>query len=153
MIRTYSALIGVALLCATANAANCTVSSTGVSFGSYNALSSSMGDTAGRVTIICSGTQSEHVSYTLSLTRPAEQTEGHTLRGVGHTLRYGLFLNSARTVRWGDGTRGTSEIKDSMDLINGRGLQSYVIYGQMPSRQIEASEGTYTDTIVVTMVW
>jgi spore coat protein U-like protein len=153
MIRVFGAMIGVILLCATANAATCTVSSTGVSFGNYNALSSIMGDTAGRVTIICSGTQSERVSYSLLLTRTAKQAEGHVLRSAGHALRYGLFLNSSRTERWGDGTGGTSEIKDSMTLANGHGSQDYVIYGRMPSRQSEASEGTYLDTVVVTLVW
>jgi spore coat protein U-like protein len=124
-----------------------------VSFGNYNALSSIMGDTAGRVTIICSGARSERDSYSLSLIRTAAQGEGHTLRGAGHALRYGLFLNSARTERWGDGTGGTAEIKDSMTLANGHGSQEYVIYGRMSSRQSEASEGTYIDTVDVTLVW
>ncbi len=153
MIRAFSAIIVAVLLCATANAATCSASSTGVSFGNYNSLSPTMGDTAGRVTIICSGTQGERVSYSLSLTRTAQLTEGPTLRSAGHALHYGLFLNSARTERWGDGTGNTSEIKDSMTLANGRGSQDYVIYGRMPPRQSAAREGTYLDTVVVTLVW
>jgi spore coat protein U-like protein len=153
MIRSFSTLIGVVLLCITANAATCTVSSTGVSFGNYNARSSIMGDTAGRVTIICTGTQTEHVSYVLSLTRTAEQANGPALRGSGHTLHYGLFLNSARTEPWGDGMGNTSEIKDSMTLANGHGSQDHVIYGRLPSRQSEATEGTYLDTVVMTLAW
>lgn len=153
MIRSFSILIGIALLCIRAYAATCTVSSTGVSFGNYNARNSTMGDTAGRVTVICSGTQTEHVSYVLSLTRTGDREKGAALRGAGHSLRYGLFLNSARNELWGDGTANTSEIKDSMTLINGHGSQDYVIYGRLPSRQSEATEGTYLDTVVMTLVW
>ncbi len=153
MIRTFSMIVGVAVLCASANAANCTVSSDGVSFGNYNALSYRIGVTAGRVTVLCSGTQTEHVSYAVSLTRTAARAEDHTLRSAGHALRYGLFLNAARTELWGDGTGGTSEIKDSMTLTNGHGSQDYAIYGRMPSRQNDATEGSYLDTVVMTLVW
>jgi hypothetical protein len=99
------------------------------------------------------GTQSERVSYSLSLTRTAAQTKSQTLQGPGHALRYGLFLNAARTERWGDGNPGAPDIKDSMTLVNGHGSQDYVIYGRMPSKQSDASDGIYMDTLVMTLVW
>ncbi len=152
MIRTFSVILAV-MLCATADAANCTISSAGVSFGNYNALNHRVDDTSGRITVACSGTQTESVSYVLSLVTTAAKAEGRSLRGGMQLLHYGLFLNSARTQLWGDGTSGTSVIKDSITLTNGHASQDYAIYGRMPAGQNEASEGTYTDTAVITIAW
>jgi spore coat protein U-like protein len=105
------------------------------------------------VTVSCSGAQAESVSFSLSLAVVATRNGTHSMKARGHSLQYGLFLDSARTQLWGDGTAGTSVIKGSFALSNGHASQDYAVYGRMPGGQSEADAGAYNDTQVLSLTW
>jgi spore coat protein U-like protein len=153
MIRAGTAILAMAVLCAPAFAATCTVSSGGVAFGAYNSLGHRSYDTIGQVTVSCSGAQGETVSFTLSLTTISVRSTGRRLRGGKQSLQYDLYLDPGRTHVWGDGTAGTSAIKGSIVLSNGHGSQNCTVYGRMPGGQNDAGSGAYTDAAVLNLVW
>jgi spore coat protein U-like protein len=68
-----------------------------------------------------------------------------------HPLSYNLYLNTAHTQIWGDGTRGTSTISTTLTVTRRRPAQArQTVYGMIPSGQ-DVAAGSYSDTIVVTV--
>lgn len=67
--------------------------------------------------------------------------------GAGHYVSYELYRDSARTLRWGD-TLNT-------DILQGVGTgqpQPQTIYGRVPP-QVTPPQGTYSDTVTVTIYY
>jgi spore coat protein U-like protein len=141
------ALLGAS---ATASAQNmrCSVANAvGPSFGGYDTLSTVPTDSAGFVSFRC-----ERVG-------PADVIVIELSRGSGNTfsprrmsrrdgrLEYNLYLDAARTLIWGDGSRGTSRFQ--IRPVEGR-TESVPIYGRIPPRQTVVP-GTYSDHIVLTI--
>ncbi len=153
MRRAGAAILAATVLCSPAFAATCAVASGGVAFGAYNTLDHGSNDTIGQVTVFCSGTQGETVSFTLSLATIPLRKVCRRLKSREQSLRYELYLDTGRTQMWGDGTAGTSVIKDSMVLSNGHVSQNYAVYGRMPGGQSEAGSGAYTDVVVLNLAW
>jgi spore coat protein U-like protein len=127
----------------------CTVSATSVQFGQYIALESSPVDAVGNVTVSC-GPGSP---FTVKLDA-GENSSGsfhpRRLRAAssGATLNYNLYLDSARTQVWGDGTNNTF-------IRSGTGSgssQQFSLYGRIPGSQ-NVSVGMYSDTVTVTLEW
>jgi len=93
---------------AEARAMSCSiVTSTGVSFGSYDVFDPTPRDSVGTITYRCTGVGSDVVTIHLSQGGaptffPRRLTQG------SYWLEYNLFLNAARTTIWGDGMGGTS---------------------------------------------
>ncbi|HET6264002.1 MAG TPA: spore coat U domain-containing protein, partial [Usitatibacter sp.] len=65
----------------------------------------------------------------------------------GDELRYQLYVDSARTRVWGDGTRGTEAIV----LTARTATKVGTAYGEIPGGQ-GGPEGDYDDTIVITVL-
>jgi len=65
----------------------------------------------------------------------------------GDVLRYQLYVDSARTRVWGDGTRGTEPIV----LTARTATKIGTAYGEIPGGQ-GGAEGDYDDTIVITVL-
>ena len=63
-------------------------------------------------------------------------------------LNYNLYLDTARTIIWGDGTAGTQ----TYFIKNPPNNQDVAVpvYGRIPTGQ-SVSKGTYTSTITVTL--
>jgi spore coat protein U-like protein len=65
----------------------------------------------------------------------------------GDFLRYQLYVDSARTRVWGDGTRGTEAA-----VMTTRGSNKFAtIYGEIAAGQ-GGTEGDYDDTLVITVL-
>jgi spore coat protein U-like protein len=141
-IGAASALL-VLLMTARAEAA-CTITTTSVAFGTYDVFTATNDDANGTVQISC--TPRENIQVTLS--RGSSATfNPRTLRSGTNILNYNLFRNAARTQIWGDGTGGTS-------VFNGNNIRNrtLTIYGRVPALQ-DAAVGSYTDTIVATVIF
>ena len=153
------ALIRVCCLCpallmaSTAGwAASCTVTNSGISFGSYDPLSSDPRDTNANIQNTCIGSGGENVSYTIGVTE-VSGGGGANLNlsnGPSH-LQYNLYLNGGRTIIWGDGTNGTTTIQDSLTIVSGSINKSYTIYGRIFGGQYTATPGSYLDQLVITV--
>ena len=130
-------------LIASAPCAACTVSTTGLSFSSYDVFSSLNQDITGAVSIRCSPA----VGYSISLSPGVSNSfTPRTLTAGGYALEYNLFIDSARVTIWGDGTGGTSTVSDNAEDA------THTVFGRIPARQ-NVHTGDYTDTIVVTITY
>ena len=127
------------LLPATA-AANCSVSTTGVSFGAYDPFAAGHLDSAGTISISCDAP----IAYAIALGTGAGSYALRTLLSGPHQLGYNLYSDSARTMLWGDGTGGSTVVtgQDSSAI--------HTVYGRIPARQ-NVHIGTYVDSLLITV--
>lgn len=124
-----------------ASAASCTVSSSGLAFGTYDLSASAPLDTAGSVNFQCN----EPTAVKIQISAGSSATYwSRTLLSGPDALQYNLYTNAGRTQVWGDGTNGTS----THTIGAGRGA-AVPVYGRIPPLQSVAS-GSYADTLVVT---
>lgn len=123
-------------------AAVCTVTPQGVSFGSYDPLSSSAHDGAGNINVTCDTLS----TFTVSLSTGSSGTFTQRQMTAGAAfLGYNLYTDLMRTTVWGDGvtTSNVTSTGTNVDLP---------VYGRMPALQnVEAN--AYADTITVTVVY
>ncbi len=139
---------GTLALSAPAGAA-CTAGTSGVAFGTY---SPSVGDNStGTIEVTCGlfdGQPTVAIGAGTSGNFHARQ-----MRSGPHQLAYGLYTDAGRTSIWGDGSQGTSTVS----MANPQWLLLWLrytrsIYGHIPAGQHVAA-GSYTDTILVTVIF
>ena len=117
-----------------------------VSFGTYDPLQSGNLDAAGLLRMRCSPSG---VNASVKIgTGLSGGYQPRYMQSGPNQLGYNLYLDAARTVVWGDGTSGT----DYLFLGNLRRWVSVPIYGRSPLGQ-NASPGSYSDTVIVTIEW
>lgn len=143
LIRTA---VGAWLFAAAFQALACTVSASGVSFGSFDPLENVAVESAGDVTVTCSPS----ASYTVELsTGGAGSFSPREMTGPeSRTLQYNLYLDASRAIVWGDGNGGTSTVEGSDD---GTGT-THTVYGKIPSGQ-NPYVGSYSDSVTVTVIY
>lgn len=123
-------------------ASACSAAASGVAFGALGLLDAPI-DSAGEIDVTCpSGT-----SYAVELDGGLSSAppEFRKLSSGSDTIAYGLYRNAARSDPWGEGSESLSG--------SGTGsLQTLPVYGRIHA-QSSASPGTYSDTIVVTVIY
>ena len=125
--------------------ADCTITTTGVTFGPYDVFDSAPVDSTGVVRYRCSGNTN---SFTIAIGRGSSATfTPRTLMNGSETMNYNLYLDATRTSIWGDGTGGTALFTDPNP--GGRAV-NVPIFGRIPAGQ-DVAAGTYSDAIVVTI--
>lgn len=155
---TRPATILALLLClipaaaqAASGGATCTVSATGVAFGTFNPLGSAVTST-GTITVTCSGGSISGI-YIIALSTGYGTLLQRTMKNGTNILAYNLYTNPALTAVWGDAT-GTSV---TVSGTNGHTTKTYTVYGQVPGPQptvvVPVSPSTYTDSITVTVTY
>lgn len=146
--------LALATLSGTAHAiADCTVSATGVAFGSYTFNNPTPTDAAGNVQVSCSliGLLSLIVSYDILLSTGGSGSYApRKMVNGANELQYNLYTNAGRSVVWGNGTAGTSIVSDGYLLGIGTTVRNYPVYGRLPASQ-NTLAGAYVDTITVTV--
>lgn len=152
----------LALAGATAGAAgsvDCTVSSTGVAFGVYDAALSTPTDSSGALVVNCTHVSggAVRVSYAVSLSPGNSGNYAQRLLRAGAaTLNYNLFDSATRTRVWGNGTAGTGIVGGTLLVGPGKGNDNrrvtHPVYGRIPAQQ-DAATGTYGDSILVTLTF
>ena len=136
---------GVALGASRAEAA-CTISATGVAFGSYNVFATSPTDSTGSITYRCGNTDKD---ITITISKGSSTTfSPRTLLRSAEPLSYNLFRDSGYTLIWGDGSSGTSTYfirnpPNDTDVV-------LSVYARVPAGQ-DVSAGSYSDSVVVTI--
>ena len=125
--------------------AACSITTTGVSFGTYDVFHASPVDSTGSVRYQCSGSTG---TFTISLGTGSSGTfQPRTMVSGAEKLNYNLYLDAARTSIWGDATAGTSWFMEP----NATGKPvTLTVFGRIPSGQ-DVAAGTYADTIIVTI--
>lgn len=139
----------LALMMAPTHAGACTVSATGVAFGTYDTLSAAPDDSAGAVLVECH--PSEHVPTVAISTGGSGSFADRRMSGGADSLAYNLYTSAARNLVWGDGSAGTAIVTLVGGIVNaGRRRFNQPIYGRIPARQA-VDAGTYSDTLFVTL--
>lgn len=137
-----AALAGLPAWAQAQESTTCTVSSSGVNFGSYDVFSTTPDDITGSITVSCSAS----TSYSIALSAGYGSFATRTLTNGSHTLDYNLYTNSTLTTVWGDGSAGTSTVSGTA------ASQTYTVYGSVPAQQ-NVTVGSYSDVIVVTLTF
>jgi spore coat protein U-like protein len=140
-------------------AADCTVSTSGVAFGVYDATLDAPTDATGSLTVTCTHVSggATRVAYAVALSAGNSGNYAQRLlRAAAATLNYNLFDSATRTRVWGNGTAGTVLVGKSLLVGPGVGnntrQESHPVYGRIPARQ-DAATGTYSDSILVTLTF
>ncbi len=136
----------LAVTAARAEAAQCWVSTTPVTFGTYNVFSASPADSTGTVTYRCTDNT---IGVLITMTKGQSATFlPRELRKGTDKLSYNLFRDAARTSVWGDFSSGTSA---HIDISPPKDTDIAVpVYGRIPAGQ-DISAGSYKDTVTLTM--
>lgn len=122
----------------------CDVSVTGLHFAGINPIAGKPYDSTATITVTCPSA----ASFTLSLSPGFGAYGQRIMQSAANTLRYGLYLDSAHTRLWGDGTAGTSIWRATAGAVD----VSHTIFGLVPN-QPRAVPGTYSDVITVTVTY
>lgn len=132
---------------------SCTVSPTGVAFGSYVTTSPTAKTANGNVAVTCSALVIYTASYVISLAKGNSTTYTPRFMNLsGVHLNYNLYTTAAFTSIWGDATGGTVTVSDSYTSIGLSTTRNYTVFGQIPALQ-PVGPGTYTDTVLVTVTY
>lgn len=146
--RLLTILVAAGALSAAATAeAACTISTTAVSFGSYNVFSASPDDGTGQITYRCTAPRPPLVTIQLDK-GGAPSFNPRQMRMGSEVLNYNLYLDSTRTTIWGDGTGGSQAYSQSSPQPNQN--INVNVYGRIPAGQ-DVSAGNYSATVTATI--
>lgn len=137
-------VLAAALLGASASAwsVTCSVSATGVNFGSYDVFSEVSSDGAGSVSVSCD----EDAAYSIAISSGNGSHASRWMASGAHQLAYNLYREASHSTIWGDGTGGSAVVTGS-----GTGA-THTVYGRIPSRQ-NVHAGSYSDHIVIVVTY
>jgi spore coat protein U-like protein len=145
-------MLCVACFAATADAAvSCGVSTTGVAFGSYDPILGQNRDTSGTISVSCTGSSGDAVSYSLLLSAGDGVFLSRAMAGSAVPLQYNLYTDIGRSQVWGDGTSGTIVVSDSYSISTSPTVRNYNVYGRIPAGETAVTAAAYNDLIVVTL--
>lgn len=141
-------------------ALDCSVSVTGVSFGTYDPGLASPDDSTGSVTVTCVYTGpggADQANYVVTLSPGTSNTYSPRRMADGtRRLGYNLFSDAGRSQIWGNATAGTTVITGSLKVGPGVGnrtqSRTHTVYGRIPALQ-DADSGNYSDAILVTLTF
>jgi len=129
--------------------AACNLGGAAIAFGSYDALNPLPFDTIGSMVFQC--TQKDHnVMITLSKGNGSSYATRRMVDGT-QQLIYNLYIDTARSIIWGDGSGGSQAYIINNPQPNNRDI-TVPIFGRIPPGQ-NVKVGTYTDTITVTLTY
>lgn len=140
---------GAALVGATARAdIRCSIENvTPVSFSTYDVFRTVPQDAQGSVTYTCRGVGQRTVTIDLS-SGSSGRFSPRGMTSAEGALAYNLFLDSACTTIWGDGTGGSSRY-GPLSPPNSTAVV-VPIYGRIPPRQ-DVAPGSYADSVILTL--
>ncbi|QNA82842.1 spore coat protein U domain-containing protein [Sphingomonas sp. So64.6b] len=138
--------------CAPLSLCSCTVSTTGISFGSYIPVDATNNESSGTVRVQCVLLVALAGSYTIDLSTGSSGTYAQrTLRNGASILTYNIYVDAARSQILGNGSGGSSRITRNFTALLGVD-QTTTVYGRIPAGQ-NVPAGSYSDTIIVTVTY
>ena len=125
--------------------AACTISASGINFGTYSVFSATPDDAMGTVTVDCTNADN-NVSVTFSA-GASGTFAARTMKKGAEALSYNIFAEASRTTVVGDGTSGSVYF---FSAHPGNPPQTITLYGRIPALQ-DVSIGSYTDTVLASV--
>lgn len=136
---------------------SCSLSSSGLNFMTYDPLLASNTNINGNVRVTCSvisGLIALVAAYDIKLSQGGSGNFSQRQLSMGtNKLNYNLYTTAARSTIWGDGTGSTASVSDSYLVSLGAATsQDYTVFGRIPMLQ-NVRAGSYSDNVVVTIVY
>ena len=130
--------------------AACSVSATGINFGTYDVFVTAPLDSTGTVTVTCDQAPPADVTIAIGPSGTSGGFNPRQMRSASSPdrLNYNLFVNAGRSTVWGIGSAGTSTVF-LKNVTKGRRVVT-TIYGRIPAGQ-DVSVGSYSDSLTVTI--
>lgn len=125
---------------------NCSISTTGVAFGTYDVFSPSPRTSTGTVTYSCTA------GLLIRIELGTGSSGNFTARTLGNgvdSLLYNLYMDGGYATVWGNGSGGTGVYTTIAALGPPTNL---TVYGRVPAVQ-NVSIGSYSDTVIATIVF
>lgn len=147
--HTYAATNTASSVSASATVlASCQTPSTNtLAFGTYAPANNS--DAITTVNVRCTGGTPIVVSLNKGTTTGASIAQRKLVSGA-NTLNYNLYTNSARSTVWGE----TASVDTRSGTGSGLGTDvTFTVFGRIPSGQVNAVPGNYSDLITVTVTY
>jgi spore coat protein U-like protein len=130
--------------------AACTISTTGISFGNYDATSLVPKDASGSVTVACALGTAANVRMGQGANAATGSTDAAPLRQMAtgtDRLRYDLYQDATHLVAWAN-TAGTGQAYVGLGPLGGTTL---TIYGRVPINQNAPVANGYSDTVTASV--
>ena len=168
--RRHAALVGAGRLVllgalflgarAATAASDCSVTASGVAFGTYDPSLATPDDSTGSVIVTCVYTGpggGNNVNYTVTLSTGTSGSYAPRKLAAGTSrLDYNLYRDAARTQVWGNASSGTTVITGTLRVgssaANRTKIATHIVYGRIPQLQ-DANVGNYADSILVTLTF
>jgi spore coat protein U-like protein len=138
--------------------AGCSLSSSGMAFGTYQPLTlagklvSTDRTSNATVSLVCTGVASA-ASYTVSLgpSTGGSYSPRYLSNPVGEPpMAFNIYLDPSHTVVWGDGTAGT---RLSGSIPAGDSHRTHTVYGKVPAGQKALRPGSFSGTLSMTLTY
>jgi len=133
--------VALSLLCSP-GAVSCTVSTSGIAFGSYDPFLPQHVASVATISVTCE----EITSYSIALSSGGGTYEQRVMNNGLHQLLYNLYTDATLNTVWGDGAGHSATVSDTQLTA------MHTVYGLIPARQ-NAHVGDYSDTIVITVTY
>jgi spore coat protein U-like protein len=146
LVSVCLVIAGIALSGGSAEAATCSISTTPVSFGTYDVFTPASVDSVGSVILNCNG--GKNIVVSINPGQAGTFSPRKMLMNASEWLGYNLYRDASRSVVWGDGTGGTSFA--SIPSLPNNQDTSVPIYGSVPPGQ-DVRAGSYADSLSVTI--
>jgi spore coat protein U-like protein len=156
-VRALVAMLLLMVAAPVAGTVSCSVSATGISFGSYDVFAASPITSTTTISVTCTlqSGGATTVNYAIALAPGASNTfvQRQMKNGV-NALGYNLYSDSARTTVWGDGTGSTQTVSGSMRVKPSTPTltNNFTGYGSVPALQ-DVGVGAYSDNITITVTY
>ena len=156
----YALALLLAGLASAAQAGDCLISATPISFGSYDPVTGTGPvDSTGSVRVDCAATSLGEllfgVNVGIALGQGSSGTyAARTLRQApGSILQYNLYTTAARSTVWGNGAGGTQTVGGAVGGIFGQPTpRNFPIYGRIPPGK-DPHLGPHSDTVTVVVTF
>lgn len=127
----------------------CTITTAApMAFGSYNPLNTVAHDAQTSMTVRCTGSGVRLMRVRIG-PGLAGSVGARVMQRNSVNLSYGLYINSGRTIAWGDGTDGTIA---NYRIVSPNSDTSLQMFGRIPARQ-NIPVGIYNDSVIVQIDW
>lgn len=136
-----------------ANAFNCNVNVTGLSFGGYDVFSAIPRDATATITVTCNAPpQNPNAPIPVIISLSPGNSGSFAQRqlqwaGGPDRLAYNLYTTPSFSTVWGDGSGGS---QTQTNLVTRTAPWNATIYGRLPAGQ-NVPVGNYSDVITVTV--
>lgn len=150
LLTAIAVVIGAGLfLPAMTMAAQCNITSTPMSFGSYDPMSNIPLSATASFNVSCKPKQTFNITLQLTPGNSGNYAQRNMTSAGGDQLLYNIYANAAGTAVLGDGSGGSVTL---MQSVSRQTPWNVTIFGQIPALQ-NVRPGLYSDILTATILW